>query len=272
MSGRRSYFYPKATPLPEPRPALGSLPPRPEAEDYDWTGLRPLGSWLLVRRSRGQETSPGGILLPDRWADCWTEAEVLAAGPGRSWTEPNGDRHTHHVWTQPGDRVIFQAHCFRQLSAADRVGMVRDDDLVGFVDELGDADDTDAQIVPLNEWCAVRQDETPLSSGAIALPEEWAPRPMSGRLMAMGQGRLLRHGPNTGYRLPVPAIWGYALEQLAEYERFLGARVHWGATCEVLAVGRQQLEYCLVRAEDLELMDDDWPHEPGADPGPDHGR
>jgi len=63
----------------------------------------PLGDKVVVKRLEPQETTPGGIVLPDSSRDKPVEGRVLSVGDGRML--PDGQRVPHQV--REGDRVVF---------------------------------------------------------------------------------------------------------------------------------------------------------------------
>lgn len=65
--------------------------------------LVPLGDRIVVKTVEQQETTRGGIVLPDSAKERPQEAEVLAVGAGRLLD--NGERLAPQV--QVGDRVVF---------------------------------------------------------------------------------------------------------------------------------------------------------------------
>ncbi len=67
--------------------------------------VRPLGSRVLIRRSKVQATK-GGILLPDTAQEKPKEGEVIAVGPGA--INDKGERETLTV--KVGDKVLFSSY------------------------------------------------------------------------------------------------------------------------------------------------------------------
>ena len=63
----------------------------------------PLGDKVVVKRLEPEETTPGGIVLPDSSRDKPVEGRVLSVGDGRML--PDGQRVPHQV--REGDRVVF---------------------------------------------------------------------------------------------------------------------------------------------------------------------
>lgn len=65
--------------------------------------LVPLGDRIVAKRVAEQETTKGGIVLPDSAKERPQEAEVMAVGPGRLLD--NGTRIPPQV--KVGDRIVF---------------------------------------------------------------------------------------------------------------------------------------------------------------------
>ena len=75
----------------------------------------PLGANVVVKRFDAEETTAGGIILPDAAKEKLTEGRVLSLGDGR--VLPNGSRVAHQV--SEGDRVLFGSYAGRKsLSTA----------------------------------------------------------------------------------------------------------------------------------------------------------
>lgn len=66
-------------------------------------GFRPLGDRVLVKRIEAQETSKGGIIIPDAARERPGEGTVIAVGNGQRMT--NGEINKPDV--KVGDRVMF---------------------------------------------------------------------------------------------------------------------------------------------------------------------
>ncbi len=65
--------------------------------------IRPLGDHLVVKRTKEEEKSRGGIIIPDAAKEKPLEGIVLAVGNGKELK--NGKRHPMDV--KAGDRVLF---------------------------------------------------------------------------------------------------------------------------------------------------------------------
>lgn len=66
----------------------------------------PLGDKLVVRRMDAEETTAGGIVLPDSAQEKPREGRVLSVGDGICL--PDGTRAAHEV--SEGDRVLFSTY------------------------------------------------------------------------------------------------------------------------------------------------------------------
>ena len=65
--------------------------------------FRPLHDRVLIRRVEQEETTAGGIIIPDTAQEKPMEGEVLAVGPGTRGEDGNPRRLDVDV----GDRVLF---------------------------------------------------------------------------------------------------------------------------------------------------------------------
>ena len=68
--------------------------------------LRPLGEKALVRRLEAEETTRGGIVLPDAAREKPQQGVVLAVGPGKLLE--SGKRADFQI--SVGDKVIFASY------------------------------------------------------------------------------------------------------------------------------------------------------------------
>ncbi len=68
--------------------------------------IKPLGDHVLVKRVEAQETTKGGIVLPDTAKEKPREGIVKAVGDGRLLD--NGERVPLQV--KEGDRVLFSSY------------------------------------------------------------------------------------------------------------------------------------------------------------------
>jgi chaperonin GroES len=68
--------------------------------------LVPLGDKVVVRRMQAEETTAGGIVLPERAREKPRQGRVLSVGDGRRL--PDGTRVALSV--HDGDRVLFHSY------------------------------------------------------------------------------------------------------------------------------------------------------------------
>jgi len=82
-------------------------------------GFRPLQDRVLLKRVEAEETTAGGIIIPDTAKEKPAEGEVLAVGPGAR--DPEGTLHPPEV--KVGDRVLFGKWAGTEvlIDGADRV-------------------------------------------------------------------------------------------------------------------------------------------------------
>lgn len=74
--------------------------------------FRPLGDRILVKRIEAEETTQGGIIIPDNAKEKPMRAKVVAAGPGK--TLSNGK-----VWplsVKEGETVFFRQYAGSEMS------------------------------------------------------------------------------------------------------------------------------------------------------------
>lgn len=67
--------------------------------------IKPLGSRVLIKRSKA-ETTKGGILLPDSAQEKPKEGVIMAVGPGK--IDEHGNKE--HIPVKIGDRVLFSSY------------------------------------------------------------------------------------------------------------------------------------------------------------------
>ena len=68
--------------------------------------IQPLGDKVLVKPNTSQETTSGGIVLPDTAKERPQEGTVIAVGPGR--TLDNGEKVK--IGVKDGDTVIYSKY------------------------------------------------------------------------------------------------------------------------------------------------------------------
>ena len=88
--------------------------------------LEPLGDRVVIRPSKREEVSKGGILLPDTAKEKPQEGEVIAVGPGKVTDE--GTRIAMDV--KVGDTVIYAKYAGTEYKVDDEeLIIVRESDI-----------------------------------------------------------------------------------------------------------------------------------------------
>ncbi|GAB6164092.1 co-chaperone GroES [Thermostilla marina] len=82
--------------------------------------LVPLGNNVIIKPLEAEETTPGGIVLPDSSRERSREGRVLAVGDGRLL--PDGSRAEPQVCE--GDRVIFNHYAGSEVQLGDEKVLV----------------------------------------------------------------------------------------------------------------------------------------------------
>jgi chaperonin GroES len=77
--------------------------------------LQPLGDRVVVEREEAQETTSGGILLPDSAKDKPARGTILAIGDGKL----NDDGTRAPLQVKVGDRVLFTSYAPQEIELGD---------------------------------------------------------------------------------------------------------------------------------------------------------
>ena len=75
-------------------------------------GIRPLGERLVVERLEAEETTKGGIVLPDSAKEKPKQGEVVAIGPGK--VLDSGE--TQQPQVKVGDKIIFSSYAGSEVT------------------------------------------------------------------------------------------------------------------------------------------------------------
>ena len=93
--------------------------------------LQPLGDRLVVQRDESEETTAGGIVLPDTAKDKPARGIVLSVGDGRMLKD--GSRAEMQV--KEGDRILFTSYGPEELTVGDQeLLLMREDDVLAIID------------------------------------------------------------------------------------------------------------------------------------------
>jgi chaperonin GroES len=93
--------------------------------------LQPLSDRVIVKAITAEETTRGGIVLPDTAKEKPQEGEVLAVGPGKLMD--SGKVATMDV--KIGDRVVYSKYGGTEVKVnGDELIVLRQDDILGVVE------------------------------------------------------------------------------------------------------------------------------------------
>jgi chaperonin GroES len=94
--------------------------------------LKPLGDRLVIKPIEQEETTAGGILLPETAKEKPQEGEVVAAGPGK--LDDNGNRVVMEV--KVGDRVLYAKYAGTEikLEGDEKVLILKESDVLALIE------------------------------------------------------------------------------------------------------------------------------------------
>jgi chaperonin GroES len=94
--------------------------------------IRPLNDRLLIQRLEEEDTSTGGIIIPDSAKEKQAQGKVIAAGPGK--VDDSGKRVKLQV--KKGDVVLFSKYGGTDVTLDGREYLImREDDILGIVEK-----------------------------------------------------------------------------------------------------------------------------------------
>lgn len=93
--------------------------------------LEPLGDKVVVKRMDAEETTAGGIVLPDSARTAPLQGRVLSVGDGRLL--PDGTRVAPQI--SEGDRVVFHAYAGTDVKLGDdEMLLLSEDDILAVLE------------------------------------------------------------------------------------------------------------------------------------------
>jgi chaperonin GroES len=93
--------------------------------------LKPLGDRVVVKALEAEQTSRGGIVLPDTAQERPQTGEVLAVGPGK--TLDNGSVAAMEI--KIGDKVVYSKYGGTEVKVGgEEVMILRQDDILGVLE------------------------------------------------------------------------------------------------------------------------------------------
>jgi chaperonin GroES len=101
------------------------------AKQKEATTLKPLGNRVLVRRLEAEESTKGGIILPDTAKKKQEIVEVIAVGPGKKTSE--GKEIIPSV--KVGETILIDKYSGQEVSLNDEeMLVVRGDDIIAIIE------------------------------------------------------------------------------------------------------------------------------------------
>ena len=95
------------------------------------TNVQPIGDRVVIERDASEETTAGGIVLPDSAKDKPARGIVISIGNGRLLED--GSRAQMQV--QVGDRVIFSSYAGDEFQVGeDDYLLMREDDILAVIE------------------------------------------------------------------------------------------------------------------------------------------
>ena len=96
--------------------------------------IRPLQDRILLRRIEEEETTAGGIIIPDTAKEKPQEGQVVAAGPGKV----RDDGNVTPLDVSKGDRVLFGKYAGTDVTLdGDEYVILREEDVLAVVQTKG---------------------------------------------------------------------------------------------------------------------------------------
>ncbi|MFP6564041.1 MAG: co-chaperone GroES [Myxococcota bacterium] len=93
--------------------------------------IRPLQDRILVQRIEEEETSKGGIIIPDSAKEKPQEGKVIAVGNGKV----REDGTVQPLDVKKGDRLLFSKYAGTEITLeGDEHLIIREDDVLGVLE------------------------------------------------------------------------------------------------------------------------------------------
>ena len=90
--------------------------------------IKPLSDRIVIRKMDAEETTKGGLVLPDSAKEKPQRGEVIAVGPGRILD--NGKRSSISV--KKGDHVLFGKYSGTEINVkGEELSIMRESELIG---------------------------------------------------------------------------------------------------------------------------------------------
>ena len=96
--------------------------------------FRPLHDRVVVRRLEGEETTAGGIIIPDTAQEKPMQGQIVAAGPGAR----NDRGEVEPLDVKAGDRVLFGKWSGTEVTIdGEELLIMKESDIMGVIVDAG---------------------------------------------------------------------------------------------------------------------------------------
>ncbi len=93
--------------------------------------IRPIGEKILLKRMEAEETTAGGIVLPDTAKEKPKKGTIVALGEGKLM--PDGSRAEFQVST--GDKVLFSSYAGQEIKVeGEEYMLMEESDILAILD------------------------------------------------------------------------------------------------------------------------------------------
>jgi chaperonin GroES len=94
--------------------------------------IRPLQDRILVKRIEEEETTAGGIIIPDTAKEKPMEGKVIAVGRGKV----SGDGKLMPLNVKKGDRILFSTYAGTEVKLGGEEHLImREEDVLGVIEQ-----------------------------------------------------------------------------------------------------------------------------------------
>ncbi|MDN3505380.1 MAG: co-chaperone GroES [Rhabdochlamydiaceae bacterium] len=95
------------------------------------TTLKPVGNRVVLKRLETEETSAGGIILPESAQKKQESALVIAVGKGKT----SSDGHTLPMTVKEGDTVLMDKYAGQEVTVNDETFIIaKEDDIIAIIE------------------------------------------------------------------------------------------------------------------------------------------
>jgi len=93
--------------------------------------IRPLQDRILVKRIEGEETTKGGIIIPDTAKEKPQEGKIVAVGKGKL----SDDGTVTPLDVKKGDKILFSKYSGTEVNIEGEEHLIiREDDVLGVIE------------------------------------------------------------------------------------------------------------------------------------------